>query len=317
MTRISTLSQNQLILRNTQIIQERLQDLRRQISTGAKADQFGDLGSQSLGMTSALTRVAQAEQFLANNIQTKAKLDLREIAVRAIAEISMNLKAEFIQSEGIEDSRQLQQLAQNELERITSILNSRDQNGAYLFGGSRTNIAPVVKTVNGAAPPMFTFAFNNDLIVEQARIDNGVTIDIGVLAGANATTPDPAFAGLIETLNYFAAGRYPPPVPGTPVMPSPGVPVTTGAGSLVTAKIDAALAAVNDMNGDLGVKMKIIEQVNIRLREEIDLSIEFIGIVADADLAEILTRISQDQVSLEASYQVTGELRRLSLASFI
>ena len=188
MTRISTLSQNQLILRNTQIIQERLQDLRRQISTGAKADQFGDLGSQSLGMTSALTRVAQAEQFLANNIQTKAKLDLREIAVRAIAEISMNLKAEFIQSEGIEDSRQLQQLAQNELERITSILNSRDQNGAYLFGGSRTNIAPVVKTVNGAAPPAFTFAFNNDLIVEQARIDNGVTIDIGILAGRDAVS---------------------------------------------------------------------------------------------------------------------------------
>ena len=137
------------------------------------------------------------------------------------------------------------------------------------------------------------------------------------VTGANATTPDPAFVGLIETLNYFAAGRYPPPVAGTPVMPSPGIPVTTGAGSLVTAKIDAALAAVNDMNGDLGVKMKITEQVNIRLREEIDLSIEFIGIVADADLAEILTRISQDQVSLEASYAVTGELRRLSLANFI
>jgi flagellin-like hook-associated protein FlgL len=122
---------------------------------------------------------------------------------------------------------------------------------------------------------------------------------------------------LIETLNYFAAGNYPPPVPGTPAMPAPGVGPTAGAAPLVIVKIDAALSAVNDLNADLGVKMKMVEQVNIRLKEEIDLATEFIGIVNDADLAEVLTRISQDEVSLEASYRVTGQLRGLSLANFI
>lgn len=317
MTRVSTLSQNHLVLRNTQAIQERIQDLRRQVSTGARASHFEDLGTQSLGLTSALSRVARAEQYLTNNIQTKTKLDMREVAVRSIAEIAKNLKAEFIQAEGIEDSRQLQQLAQAELSRVTAILNTRDQNGAYLFGGSRTNIAPVTQTISGAPPPQYTITFNNDLIVEQARIDDAISIDIGVLAGANATTPDPALAGLIETLNYFAAGRYPPPVAGTPPMPTPGVPPVAGAGALITAKIDASLKAVNDLNASLGVKMKIVEQVNIRLKEEIDLSTEFIGIVNDADLAQVLSRISQDQVSLEASYSVTGELRRLSLVNFI
>jgi flagellar hook-associated protein 3 FlgL len=317
MTRISTLSQNQFILRNTQLVQERMQEMRNQVATGTKANEFTDLGSRSLSLTTAFSRVDRAEQFIENNIQTKTKLDLREAAVREIAEIAKNLKAEFIQAEGLEDSRQLQVEAQNEIQRVVAILNSRDQNGNYLFAGSRTNQTPVTMTTNGAPPPAFTFGFNNDQIIEQARIDESVVIDIGVLAGADATTPATAFNGLMETLNYFSAGRYPPPVAGTPPMPSPGVLPVAGAATQVIVKIDASLASINQLNADLGIKQKMVEDINVNLQEQIDLSKEFIGELNDADLAELLTRISQDEITLEASYRVTGSLRDLSLVNFI
>ncbi len=317
MTRISTLSQNQFILRNTQLVQERIQGMQNQVATGTKAQSFTDLGSRSLGLTTAFSRMARAEQFLENNIQTKTKLDLREAAVREIAEIAKNLKAEFIQAEGLEDGRQLQVHAQNEIERVVAILNSRDQNGNYLFAGSRTNLVPVTMTAAGAPPPAFTFGFNNDQIIEQARIEESVVIDIGVLAGANATTPASEFQGLIETLNYFAAGRYPPPVAGNPPLPSPGVLPAAGAAPQVIATIDASLAAINQRNADLGIKQKLVEEINVNLQEEIDISKEFIGELNDADLAELLTRISQDEVTLEASYRVTGSLRDLSLVNFL
>jgi flagellar hook-associated protein 3 FlgL len=317
MTRISTLSQNQFILRNTQLVQERMQELRNQVATGTKADEFIDLGSKSLSLTTAFSRMARAEQFLENNVQTKTKLDLRETAVREIAEIAKNLKAEFIQAEGLEDARQLQVHAQNEIERVVAILNSRDQNGNYLFAGSRTNLVPVTITTNGFPPPAFIFGFNNDQVIEQARVDESVVIDIGVLAGANTLTPAAAFVGLIGTLNYFAAGRYPPPVPGTPPLPSPGVLPVAGAAPLVITKINAGLASINQLNADLGIKQKLVEDLNVNLQEEIDLSKEFIGELNDADLAELLTRISQDEITLEASYRVTGSLRDLSLVNFI
>lgn len=317
MTRISTLSQNQFILRNTQVVQERIQEMRNQVSTGTKADQFTDLGSQSLSLSTAFSRMARAEQFQQNNIQTKTKLDLREAAVREIAEIAKNLKAEFLQAEGLEDARQLQVHAQNEIERVVSILNSRDQNGNYLFAGTRTNLVPVTMTAAGAPPPAFTFGFNNDQIIEQARIEESVVIDIGVLAGANATTPATAFEGLVETLNYLAAGRYPPPIAGTPALPEPGVAPVAGAAPQVVTKIDASLAAINQLNADLGIKQKLVDEINVNLQEEIDLSKEFIGELNDADLADLLTRISQDEITLEASYRVTGALRDLSLVNFI
>jgi len=317
MTRISTLSQNQFMLRNTQIVQARIQELQNQVATGTKANEFTDLGSQSLGLTTAFSRMARAEQFLENNVQTKTKLDLREAAVREIAEIAKNLKAEFIQAEGLEDGRQLQVHAQNEIERVVAILNSRDQNGNYLFAGSRTNLIPVTATAVGAPPPAFTFGFNNDQIIEQARVEESVVIDIGVLAGADATTPATAFEGLIETLNYFSAGRYPPPVAATPPLPSPGVLPVAGAATQVITKIDGSLAAINQLNADLGIKQKLVEEINVNLQEEIDLSKEFIGSINDSDLAELLTRISQDEITLEASYRVTGSLRDLSLVNFI
>ncbi|HEX9648214.1 MAG TPA: hypothetical protein VGB88_11990 [Alphaproteobacteria bacterium] len=317
MTRISTLSQNQYILQSTLATQSRLYDLRRQLASGNKAADFRDLASQAQSLSGALTRIARAEQYQANNVQTKAKLTLREAAVREISELAKDLKAQFIEAEGAEDSRQLQADAENQLTRLVSILNSRDQNGNYMFAGSRTNLAPVTMTANGAPPSAFTFTFNNDQVVEQARIDDGLVIDIGVLAGADAATPAAAFAQLFEVLNYFAAGVYPPPVAGTPAMPQPGVPPVAGAPAQVIPVINAALDAVDQLDAALGLRLKLLEQVEVGLQEDVDLTREFAGAINDADIAEVMTRISQDEVALEASYRITGELRLLSLVEFL
>ena len=101
MNRISTLAQNQLMLRNALSTQERLFDLQKQISSGEKTDTFKGLRSDSVVLTTAKSRIARLEQLEKNNIQTKAKLDLRENAVRSIVEIAKDLKAEYIKAEGV------------------------------------------------------------------------------------------------------------------------------------------------------------------------------------------------------------------------
>lgn len=317
MTRVSTLSQNLFFLRNTEAAQARLADLQRQLASGEKAESFKDLGSRSLSLTAALSRIARAGQFTANNVHARTKLDLREAAVREIADIASDLKAEYLEAEGLGDASQLQVYAEGQLERVVAILNSRDQAGNYMFAGSRTNLAPVTMTASAAPPPAFTFAFDNDQVIERARIDENLALDIGVLAGADATTPAAAFNDLFTALNYFAAGRYPPPVAGTPPLPQPGTPAPAGAAAQVTALLDAAFDAVNQLDADLGIRQKLLDEVDVTLQEEIDLATEFVGSVNDADLAEVVARISQEELALEASYTVTGELRTLSLVNFL
>ncbi|MDP6352778.1 MAG: hypothetical protein QF827_11160, partial [Alphaproteobacteria bacterium] len=156
MTRISTLGQNQFILRQTLQTQERLLSLQRQMSTGERSEDFKGLRGDSTVLISAQARKAATEQLLANNVQTKTKLDLRERAVREIVEIAKNIKSEFLSAEGIENSSQLVIQAQIGLQQVVSILNSRDQNGNFIFAGSRTDTAPVTSVPSGAPPPAFT-----------------------------------------------------------------------------------------------------------------------------------------------------------------
>ncbi len=314
MTRISTLAQNQFILQSTLQIQERLLNLQRQSASGERSENFKGLRGDSTVLISAQARNANAEQLLANNVQTKTKLDLRENAVREIANIARDIKAEFISAEGIADPSQLIIQSDIGLRQVVSILNSRDQNGNFLFAGSRTDTAPVTAVPSGAPPPQFTLTFNNDTIIEQANVDDNLTISIGVLAATNPATPTGTFQPLIDVLNFFAAGVFPPPLTAEP-LPAATAPTVTAAQAL--AVIDQAFDAINSLNASLGISQKLVDEANERLQFEIDLTEEFITSIKDVDIAKVFTQLSQEQFALQASFQITGRLSTLTLSNFL
>ena len=313
MTRISTLAQNQVLLRNNLTNQERLFDLQRQIGSGEKSDTYQGLRSDSAVLVTARSRQASLEQLVENNIQTKGKLDLTEAVVLEISEIAKELKAQFIRSEGSLDSRTLVLDADSAITRVVALLNTRDHNGNFLFAGSRTDTAPVTMTAI-AGPPAYTLTFNNDTLVRQANIDENLTIDAGVLAATDPTAPTGSFQELLEILNFFAAGFYPPPF-GAEALPPPAPPTATPA--QIIPLIDQALTTVTSLNADLGIKLRLVDDANERLELEISLSEAFVAGIKDVDMAEVFTKVSQQQVALEASFHVTAQLGNLTLVNFL
>ncbi len=314
MTRVSTLAQNQLIFRSTQLTQQRLFDLQRQASSGERADTFKLLGGDGFVLTTAKSRAARLDHIMKSNIQTKTRLDLRERAVNEIVDIAKDVKAAYLKAEGGFDATYLQSEAQDMMERVFALLNSRDQNGNYLFAGSRTDTAPVSFTLNGAPPPHYTVTYNNDTLIEQANIDDNLTVQIGVLAASNPTAPSGTFQPLIDILNHFAAGYYPPPYAATALPPPiPASPTP----DLITPLIDQAFDQINQLDGELGIKQKLLDEANERMRFDLDLTNEFITQVKDVDMAEAVVELSQAQTALEATFRVTGELRGLSLVNFL
>ncbi len=313
MTRVSTLAQNQILLRNNLNNQERLFDLQRQIGSGEKSDTYQGLRSDGAVLITARARQASLEQLIENNIQTKGKLDLTEAVVREISEIAKELKAQFIESEGAFDGRTLILDAKSALTRVVGLLNTRDHNGNFLFAGSRTDTAPVTMTAI-AGPPAYTLTFNNDTLVRQANIDENLTIDAGVLAATDPTAPTGSFQELLEILNFFAAGFYPPPF-GAEALPPPAPPTATPA--QIIPLIDQALTTVTSLNADLGIKLRLVDDANERLELEISLSEAFVAGIKDVDMAEVFTKVSQQQVALEASFHVTAQLGNLTLVNFL
>lgn len=314
MTRVSTLGQNQLMLRNILQTQERLFDLQRQAASGDKFGDFKGLNTDTVLLTAAQTRLARAEQFQDNITQAKTKLDLRVQVIDEISTIAQELKATYLQAESIEDGTQLRVQSENIIQRVTALLNTRDQNGNFLFGGSRVDTPPVALTPNGAPPPAFTINFQNDTIKETINLDDGLTLDIGVLADDSPNAPSGPFQPLLDLLNHFAAGFYPPPFAANQLPPVTPNPVTA---EQVVPLIDQAFQTINNLHADLGIKQNIIDEADKRLEVDINITTAFIAEVKDADIADVVVRLNQEQVALEATLQVTADLAGLNLVNFL
>ena len=81
--------------------------------------------------------------------------------------------------------------------------------------------------------------------------------------------------------------------------------------------IDQALSTLTSLNADLGIRQKLIDDANERLQLQISLSKEFVAGIKDVDMAEVFTKVSQQQIALEASFQVTAQMANLSLVDFL
>ena len=63
--------------------------------------------------------------------------------------------------------------------------------------------------------------------------------------------------------------------------------------------------------------MTTLEGVQQRHAEDRTFLMGFVGDIEDVDLAEAITRLNQQQLALEASYQVFSTLNRITLLDFI
>jgi len=168
--------------------------------------------------------------------------------------------------------------------------------GEYLFAGSRSDSPPVTlpPTPITTADPALYYA--GDGLRATARIDVGDELEHGLAAS------EPPFAELIAALGLAAQAD----------------------GTQDRAGLEAALDQIGDaldglvgLRAGLGVGAARLERVTETQRSTVLYLYETISGIEDTDLAEVMTRLAQDQASLEAAFLVTGRLAALSLADYL
>ena len=95
-------------------------------------------------------------------------------------------------------------------------------------------------------------------------------------------------------------------------------------GSIDTATLDSALALaleaiaeIPDIRSSVGSDRGILEQTKSRHLDFLVSTTEAVSNIEDVDVVEVVTRISAQQVQLEASYTLTARLSQLSLVNFL
>lgn len=280
---------------NIQEVQSRLRSAHLKVSTGKAAHSYAELGADSGTLMRTETALKRTEMFAEQNGRLTNELNLMDGALATIEDVAQEFRQLLIarRNDATGAAVKLDLEAQGMIDRVVNALNLK-VDGRYAFAGSKTDTPPVDAAAMG--DPANASYYNGDDIPLRARIDVDAEATYGVTADARG------FRDLLDGLQLAIAGhtadddgqlRQAAALADTAL---DGVVAERGALATVTARVESTRASQE------GTALYLQDTVS--------------GIV-DTDVPAMMAKISQDQVSLEASYSIMSRLSRLSLTDYL
>jgi len=305
MTRISDLGMQQLLLSGFQRASDAAQSRQIQLSSGKVSDRYSGIGPQTNQLLSAegvLTRTTAYEKSA--NVAL-SRLQIQESAVSSIGDTIADLRQLFVTTLANGSSELLLPEVETAAQRTLSALNTQS-GGVFVFGGTDGTQPPVAAETLGDIGA----AVNTDDLFaggERARlaVEAGTTIDGGPLARDFASR-------LVAEFGELANAE-------TTLGPFQGQLTAAQRDFLVekVARFDEIAAELITELGLNGVAQSQAEDAVSRGRQARDLAEIVASEIEDADLAEVVSRLNQDQIAIQAAAQALSQATQLSLLNFI
>lgn len=303
-TRVADYGQSRQLLNYIQQTQRELAEARKQAETGQKAEFYADLGTQAHQLINVEHLLSQTQTYIDNNDYVNTRIGIYEITLSKLIEIGTDYKnfLSQIRSLNFQAFSNGATLVNNMLSNVTTLLNSQDQDGLYVYGGNRTDKQPVNLSLMIGFPPTggapdYTY-YQGDPTVLTLPIEDQLTINYGILATNTAIEP------LIRALRLGATMPFTPPLDQLRVEDAMNA-------------VSSAISSLSDLFAQMGSTRKRIEDINDSHENYKIYLNEIRSPLMDADLEEVLPAIAQLMVQLEASYSVVQKLFTLSLMDYL
>jgi flagellar hook-associated protein 3 FlgL len=307
MTRIGTFVQQQAILAQYQRTNARINQDQAEISTGKVAQHYKDLSSQVGTLLSAKRLDARTAEYMQNNKGLATTLSIQDTSLNQVASSTQNLRQSILEADSLGSGGTLMQQVQGAFAQVLSVLNTQ-VNGAYIFGGTRTDQPPVTAQNLGdlQAVPSVTQVFKNNTQAVNVDIDNGESIQTNFFA-------DQVGQSVMDSLKQIADFNAGPNGPfGTTLT---DVQKTFLAGQAQT--LQTITQNLNQLVGQNGQLQNQVDAANTRHDATSTTVKGFISDIEDADVAKAITNLNQDQVTLQASARLIADLQTNSLLNYL
>lgn len=298
MTRIGDMAQHQRVTQLMVDAQSRARETQVEIGTGKVAQRFRDVAADADRLLGTKDALRQIRQFQRNNDLVSGRLEVMESATGSLHDVGTRLRVLLIQrlDAGASVPGVISAEVQQLLEQAVGDLNV-DFDGKYLFAGSKTDTAPVVldPTFAGFGGADDTY-YQGDALELSVRADSGREVTYGMTADRSG------FQELIGALRAALEGDG-----------SDDRAMLESALDLV----NAALPEIAGYRSELGVRGSALEQINLAHSDaEVYLQRQ-ISDIEDVDLTAAITRMTQDQMVVEASMATIARLSQVSLADYL
>jgi flagellar hook-associated protein 3 FlgL len=320
MIRVATFANHQLSMTHTMESQRKVYDLQIQVSSGKVSSDYAGVGADVHRLVSLKTATARTDQYQANNEIVDQRLEAMETSVSQIYESATEFRTLLINALNANNAQEMgiDVEARNYKDEMAKLLNV-EQDGRFLFSGSRTDTRPVDLT--GWTPPVWPLTapltqytdeyYKGDQVQLTTTADTDLTVNYGV------TGDEDAFEYVLRAMHYVDIS-------------GPGVDKHTLETALAlvnaalgTAQGDATLGVpaltrdLADIRTDIGISRRALENANTNHEDFQLYAQQGISNIENVDPAQALAQLSADQTQLEASYMVLTRLSQLSLMNYL
>lgn len=296
-TRIGDAAQSARIAATLQQTQARIRDTQSAIASGRTVDRYADIPDTAGLLIRARSDLADTSGFIGRNERLLDRMNIADGAVGAIGGIAERMRSLLVNrlDAATGSAVPLDSEIDSALEQIAAQLNL-EIDGRYVFGGSRTDTAPVALPSPPPASNDPGLYYRGDSVAVTARVAPDVELSYGV------TAADEGFAMLISALGQAKAAH--------------AAQDRAGLESALT-DLTAAIDGIADLRGAMGASAARLEAITESQRSTELYLDETISRIEATDMPTALARLAEDQASLEAAYITVSRLSSLSLADYL
>ena len=289
--RVSTAGMNTQMISQALKVQGSYSQALEQQASGLKSASLSGLDGQA-GATVGLSADISRSQHLSAQAETATgQLEIAYATVGSIGDLVQDMLTNITAAiSGTGDTSTLQATAQDALDNVASLLNTKYA-GSYLFSGGTTTTQPVDATADYSD----TSYYQGGASQRTVMLDGGASVSYGVNAD------DPAFADTLAALQTLAT------------TPSPD-----------TATLQSAFDSLSSAVTGLGTIQENLSNQTDTLNAVIDSQTDFqlyagemLDSLTSVDVATASAAASQREVLLEASFSALSSLKSVSVLNYL
>jgi flagellar hook-associated protein 3 FlgL len=303
--RIGTAANAQLMLAQIQKSEVAVNTDNQQVVTGKVSGTYSGYGDNVAVMEAARTAAAHADANVAAAQQASSRLDLQDTQLTQLGQLADDMRQTLTKASADQDATSLMSQMEGYFSQATDILNAKDANG-YIFGGDKSQVPPVSITSLSdlAALGSPAAAFSNGTLKSTMRVGDSQTVQVGMLASDIGTQ----LFSLFQQVAQFDAGN------------SFGTKTNAAQQTFLESTVQTSTDVANGVNQQTatnGINYQTVQNTITRLQATSGVYKGFVSNIEDADIAGALSKLNQDQIALQASFQVTSSLNKMSLLDFM
>ena len=305
--RVTTNTQSQYLLSQIMKANVALDTTQAQIASGKVSTDYVGIGDKTAALEGARAAAARADAYASNTQLAVTQTDLQDTQLTTLSGLAEQLKEAISTAVGDSDGTNLMATADDIFQQASSILNSTDANGNYIYGGGQGNTKPFAATsLSDLATGTVSSFFQNGTQKTSVLVGDGQSVQIGVLASDIGTQLMTALQNLQNA--------------DSPSGSLDGSLTSTQTANLTNNVLPSATTAYTGLNNATAANGETYARLQDDVTTQQSLSTLYKGFVSDiedADMTQAATKLSLNQTALQAALEVSAKLGQLSLLNYL